>query len=214
MSPNDMPRFDFSGCSIKTDEELEKTLAEDKKKGRFNQGKHGVVIKAVKWDGLCKKDDTWGQIVFTYEGTGEKEISDLIQIPFKDITYGSSKTTFPFRKLTEFCAGLGVQLKATNLQTVMQSTFSKPEKLVGTALDIDVGYRKAYARFVRKNGDIVLYSLILSDGAAYQENGIIKLFEGYKAVEEFANNSKIEFDKNINVTRYYPGQAKKDETPF
>lgn len=213
MSNPTMPKFNFDGCSIKDDGELEAELAKSSRQDKyFRPGKHDVVIKAVEFTGLAKNDDSWGQLSVTYEGTGEKTMMDFILFPFKDVKYGPKATLYPFKKLQSFCSALGVELKASNIKDVMTKTFGKPEKLVGSGLSIDVGYQKAYAKWTSKDASGAnLYNLILADGSVAQENGVAKTFPGYEAVEAYATEKKIGYDKFCQVTSYYPGQVKTEK---
>lgn len=220
-----MPKFNFSGCSIKDDAQLADELAKagtDQSK-IFKPGKHDVVIKEAVFDGMLPKDPTWGKMKVTFQGTNDKTINAWVCFPTSDIYYGEKKTLFMFNKFKSFCASLGEDVKASNIESVLKKTIGKPEKLAGKPLAIKVGYEKARASYAGKSADgSVLLNLELADGSKYQENGQVKVFTdadskaAYKAVETFANEKKIAFDAFAQVLDYFPSdvEAKKDEMPW
>lgn len=211
QKPIAMPKFDFSSCSIKTDAELEEQLKKAGSQDRhFRPGKHDVVIDKVEFKGLAEKDPNWGKLEVTLRGTGEKTTRDTVMIPFKDVTYGAKKVLYPFKKLSQFCSSLGVELKVENLKSVMQSTFAKPEKLVGKPLSVVVAYTKAHAEWAGKDGEgNSQYKLVLGDGNTYcGADGKPLLFPDYAAVAAFAKEQKIDYNGFCNVTEYCPSTAK------
>src|SRR5688572_353681 len=128
----ELPRFDFSQCAIKDDEELEKALAASQGQSKFfSPGRYDVTIEEVTYNGLNKKDESWGNLEVVYKGAGEKTIKDYLLIPFKSVDFGEKKTKFPFLKVRQFCAALGVEVKGSNLEESMKSVFGRVEKLKG-----------------------------------------------------------------------------------
>ncbi len=219
-----LPKFNFSGCSIKDDvklqEELEKSGGQDK---FFKEGLHDVEIKTAVFEGMQPKDPTWGKLKVTFLGTNEKEINAWISFPTSDIYYGEKKNNlFMFRKVQAFCAALGEDLKATTLESVLKKVFAKPEKLAGKPLTIRVGYEKAYAKYAGKNPDgTPILNLRLADGTLHQDAGAVKTFTGadsraaYDSVQRYANEHNIGYDAFAQVVEYLPGkEAPTDETPW
>lgn len=209
---SEMPKFDFSGCSIKNDEDLDQALAGDAKKESkvFKPGKHDVVIKAVVFEGMAKKDKTWGQLKVTLEGTNEKKTNVWVMFPTQDVKYGDKGTMFPFKKLQEFSKALGVELKASNLKPSLQSLFQKPEKLVGKSLSVKMAYEKAYPKFASKGDDGVNLNIILGDGSTLLEGGVPLVIKGttseeaYQAAEKFALDNAIDYSGFPQVVEYFP----------
>lgn len=65
----DIPRFDFSGATIKTEEELQAAEASSNKGDKyFRPGKYDVEISTVEFKGAAKGDANWGQLEITYKG--------------------------------------------------------------------------------------------------------------------------------------------------
>lgn len=204
MTAVEMPRFDFSGSAIKDDEELQSQVDKSTKGSKFfAPGRYDVTIESVTYKGLAK-DPNWGALEVVYKGTGDKTIKDQVQIPFKDFKFNGERgeTMFPFKKVQAFAGALGVEIKRTNAEEALKTLFARPEKLAGRPLKIEVGYRKAYAKYVGKEGDQKVYNLAHRDGTLESDaNGAVKFYD-YESVEAYANQKNIGFDKFVNVLAY------------
>ena len=97
----DIPTFDFSGCSVKDNEELEKEL---KKGSIVRPGSYEAAITKVEAKGASESDNTWYKYTIFYGLVGDREIRDTIMIPTTDVKFktASGKGEFlPFKKLQE-----------------------------------------------------------------------------------------------------------------
>jgi hypothetical protein len=205
---SEMPKFDFSQCEIATDEELEAELgktAEHTGPKYFEPGKYDVVIEDVDFLGHAEKDPSWGKLSLTFKGVKDRTIRGMVLLPFSKIHYGAKKTTFPFKKFRSFCQAIGVTVTRDNIEQVLKQTFSKPEKLKGVQLSIEVGYEKGYIRYAGKNveGD-KQYKLYTQDGNVVcgSHNGQPLLFPDFPSAEAYAAENKIVIDKFPQVTGY------------
>lgn len=202
----EMPRFDFSNVSFKTQEELE---AHDKANGGgtrfvekyFKPGQYDVTITSIDCLGKAQKDDSWVNLVVHYQGTGEKTINGLIQIPTRDVKYGPRGTTYPYRVLQEFCKALGHNLTVETLGQTVKSLFSRPEKLAGTSLRIAVGYAKGYAKYAGKRDDGTAYFVLMDRNheSVKDDSGLDLQFGDKTSAELYAQANKIPFDKYTQV---------------
>lgn len=201
----DMPKFDFSGCEFQDDSELQTAMDAANKGSKFFQpGRYEVVIDEVKYEGAAK-DPNWGKLTVVYKGTGEKEQKDFLSIPFKTFKYKGDRgeTLYPFKKIAQFSAALGVEVKQSNVAESMKSLFGRPEKLKGRPLVIEIGYQRAYAKYAGKDGDAAVYNLITREGTALADaTGKVLTFGDREAVEAHATQEKIPFDKFSNVLSY------------
>lgn len=217
-----IPRFDFKGCSIKDDAQLQEELDKAGGEGKFfREGKHDVVIKSAEYQGQQAKDPTWGKLALTLQGTGDKEIKSWVYFPTSEITYGGKPGLFMFGKVQAFCAALGEDLKASNLESALKKVFAKPEKLAGRPLSIRVGYERSHAKYAGKNADgSVNLHLQLADGSFQQEGGKTKVFTGpdsrtaYDTVQKYAVEKGLGYDAFAQVVEYFPSEAQLDDCPF
>lgn len=204
-APVPMPRFDFSQCEIKDDEQLEAKIAEQALGGKyFEPGKYDVVVDDVEFTGLSEKDPTWGNLQVTLKGTNDRTIKSFIMIPFKEVTYGEKKTMFVFRQFRTFCSALGVTVTRANLEETMKTVFAKPERLKGTALSIEVGYQKGYVKYAGKSEDGgAKYTIHTQDGnpvCGPDQRPLI--FPDRAAANNYAIENGIAIDKFPRVLSY------------
>lgn len=201
----EMPRFDFSGATIKTDEELVAAEAGDKKKGDkyFRPGQYDVVIEDVVFQGMAAKDPNWGKLAITYKA-GEKTIMDFVLIPFKDVTYGENKTLFPFKKVQNLASALGTPVTIATLGDSMKTLFGRPEKLKGRPVKIEVGYQKGYVKYNGKNAEgATTYILCDKEHNPVRDNSLnVVTFPDFDAALGYATENKIPVDRYVNVLSY------------
>jgi hypothetical protein len=205
MSNVEMPRFNFSKSSIKTDEELQAAAEASNKGSKFFQpGKYEVVIDAVEYKGPAKGDPTWGNLEVTYKGAGEKTIRDYILVPFQDVKYGDKGTLFPFRKVQNFGESLGTTVTMANLEAAMKALFANPEKLKGRPVSIEVGYRKGHVKYLGKHDDgTKRYGIVDRDGNSVRDADMKSVeFPDFEAALGYAEDQKIPVDKFVNVLSY------------
>jgi hypothetical protein len=201
MSNNQMPKFDFSTSSVKTTEELEALDPKRTESKYFRPGKHEVVISDVEYRGVAKGDTNWGSLALTYEGTGGKTIKEFVLIPFKDITYGEKKTTYPFRKLQDLVSALGLDLTPETLPNVMQTLFANPDSLKGLNIAVDIGYQNAHAKYSKKDADgNSIVTLVKKDGSVLADAaGNAITFADGDSAKAYADQVGMKFDSFVNV---------------
>lgn len=201
MSNPQMPKFDFSAASVRTSEELDALTPARKESPYFKAGKHEVKIVDVEYRGIAKGDTNWGSLALTYEGVGNKTIKEFVLIPFKDIVYGEKKTTYPFRKLQDLVAGLGLELTPETLPSVMSTLFANTDALKGLNIAIEVGYQNAHAKYSRPNADgVSTVTIVKKDGTVLNDaSGTPLTFADGNSAQEYANQVGIKFDAFMNV---------------
>lgn len=200
-----MPKFDFSSCEITTDEQLDAELSKQNQRSKyFDPGKYDVTIDEVEYMGTTEKDPTWGKLSLTFKGAQERTIMGMILLPFNNIYYGAKKTTFPFKKFSNFCSALGVQVKRENLESTLKSTFGQPDKLKGLALSIEVGYEKGYIKYAGKNTEGgTTYCVHTNDGnKVCSAEGTPLLFPDRAAALNYAKDNGIAVDEYPRVLNF------------
>lgn len=210
MSELELPRFDFSGCSIKSDEELSELEA---KQGSFDKyidkpGKYDVVIQDVVIQGPGKKDPSWTVLKFTYADAAGRTLNDFVSVPSCEITYGEKKTLAVFKRTQKFCGAMGHDLKATNVGDVLKAVFGRLGKLKDRSLSIDVGYTKGRIAYQGKKEDgSTYYHLIDRDGNPVRNAALEAVeFGDAAAAKAYAKVNNIEVGY-AEVLAYAPGVA-------
>lgn len=205
-----IPKFNFSGSTIKTDEELEQKLAETGNNGGkyFRPGKHTVTIASVEYQGPAK-DDSWGKFLLKLEGTGEKSTTAQVIVPFKDVMYTAKSgkpTTYMFKRIQNFMKALGVELKISNLQDVLTAWFTNPSKtLVGKEVVVNIGYNGNHIAYDGKDSDgNAQFVIKMRDGSVQLDSKTLTplLFSTRDAAMAMAESLNIEIQEYSSVLDY------------
>ncbi len=197
---SEMPKFDFSKATLKTNSEL----AGKADNGKFlRPGRHEVTVQAVENAGIDKNDPNWFQLKVTLKGTGDKTITDYVKIPMRDNVYGQYKSLKPFKRLINLVKGLGADLTVETAGTVLPSLFERAEKLVGRGLAVEVGYENAYGKYV-KTDEGAHIEIVKTDGQTVNDlaTGRPLRFPDSKAAEAHAKGVNIRFDAFTRVLSY------------
>ncbi len=200
---NLMPKFDFSKSTVKTTEELEALAPKRGESKFFRPGRHEVVIAGVEYTGTAK-DPNWGKLTITYGGTGEKTIKDFVLIPFSDIKYGEKQTVYPFKKLQNLVAGLGLVLTPENMGDVMTTLFKDTTVLTGLHLIIEVGYQNGHLKFSRNGADESVVNIVEKNGDLLTD-GVSKealIFSDADSALAYAEQKGLKVDRFVNVIGY------------
>lgn len=202
----EMPKFDFSEMDIKSETEFEAAAAEEgtNKRTWFDPGKYDVVIDEIEYQGAPKGDSNWGKLAVTFKGTGERSITSFVLLPFRDIKYGKKKTLFPFKQFKQFCSALGNNVTIETLPDTMKQVFSRPEKLKGATLSIEVGFRKGFVKYAGKTADGQnVHKLHTQDGNVVCDSSNQPiLFPDRAAAFNYATENNIAVDEYANVLNY------------
>lgn len=196
----DMPSFDTLQSAYEDDAALDKELSKSGSR-YFDPGKYEVEIANVEYTGPAK-DPKWGKLQVTFKGPGEKEIRDTLLIPHVNEKYGDSGTLRPFKKLRDFGQSLGVNVTPSELKTAMKTLFSRPQKLVGSVISIDVGYQGAHLQYVR---DSRQYQIVLGDGNVARDTKTMEALtfpDRQSAGVHASEQLKIELEKGVRVLNY------------
>lgn len=203
----EIPKFNFSGSSIKTDEEFNKQEGELSGGQYLRPGRHEVVITKVEYKGPSK-DPNWGRFTLTLTGTGDKTTKYFLQVPFRDVMYVSSKgkpTGFMFKKFRDFMGALGIGITVDSLGEVLPTYFSKGgEALVGGKLAIELGYDGNYVKYAGKNGDgTKRYEIALKDGSILLDKDTLQpvTFADPSAAEAYAAEAQIIIQKYPEILK-------------
>lgn len=219
QQPIEMPSFDFSSLSFESDEEMDAADAAAKGGGFKDKyfskpGQYDTVIAKVDYLGKAKNDDTWVNLVVHFEGTDGKTINSLVQVPTQDVVYGPKKTTFVFKKLKDFCRGIGHDLTVKNVKDTVKKNFARPEKLVGKAVSIIVGYpeKRGYVTYAGKNqlGGAVYNLMDQQHQPLRSADGILE-FSDKASAELYATEQMIPVEKYTQVLSYASAVGKTAE---
>lgn len=204
-----LPRFDFSGMTLKDDSELDSVLKDSqgqREEKYFKPGKHEVQIVASEYLGTTESDDTWGKYSVTMEGTGGKLIKDTVMVPFRDITIyrkkDGSTSTFPAKKIRMFLEALGASVTIKTLGDTLKSYFGKDNALVGLNLAIEVAYQGNHVKYLGKDpaGEPTV-GLVSRRGDRIEGTPV---FKSYAEANEYAAANSIAVKRFPDVDRYLP----------
>lgn len=203
---SELPQFDLSQMSFKTDEELNASEGGVAKKETklFEPGQYDLKITAVEFTGMAEKDPSWGKFRFELSGTGEKMLRETVMVPYKDVKYGSSGTMLPFRRLKNFLESLGYDVKVETLQDTLKKVFTKPDRLLHRHVRADVGYERAYIKYAGKGHDGVssLFEIVQKDKSVLTEAGAPVRFPSREAAQNYAEVRSIQIQRFTNVLQY------------
>lgn len=173
----DVPKFNFNSATIKSEAELQEALKGDSKFDKyFKPGRHEVVITGIEYKGAAT-DANWGKFVVKVKGTGDKETTGMLFVPFNDVNYvtASGKTTVMFyKRFAAFMNAVGIKVSADKekLVTLLNDNFAKPEKspLLGANVVMELGYDGNHIRYDGKDAaGIKKYVIELKGGATSAE---------------------------------------------
>lgn len=203
---NGMPSFDFSKADYKDDAELTKAVEEKAKSSStvFRPGRYEVVIEAAKFLKINPNDSNWGDYEVQYKGANGRQIRDYLRVPYKTQVFGDKKSFGPYNHLKTFCAALGQELQTPTLADQLKKLFSKPEKLVGKSVTVEIGFRKGYIKWTGKAEDGTnRYVLCTRDHSEVRgSDGSALEFSDPKAAELYATDKNIAIDRFPNVLTY------------
>lgn len=203
-----MPKFNFSNASVKTEEELQSSLESLGGQSKyFRPGQHEVTIDSVVYQGNAS-DPTWGKFLLTLKGTGTKEITAQVMVPFQDIEYRTStgKTTkYMYLKFVGFMKALGYDVKIENLGELLPTVFTNPERtLVGRNIGIEVGYNGNHIAYRGKDeiGN-KLYNIVFKDGSVLCDASKKPMvFNDWEAAARHAEANQTAISKYVEVLSY------------
>jgi len=207
----EMPKFDFSNATIRTEEEFAAAEATSGQGDKYlnKPGKYEVVIDSVEYKGLSEKDTNWGKLEVVYKGSGDRTIKDFIQIPFKDTVYGEKKSTYPLKKLRSFCGALGHTINVTTIGDTMKSVFGRPEKLKGQSLSIEIGYNRGHIKYMGKTTEgAKRYQIYDRDNNPVRTADLAVVeFPDFDAALAYAGANNVQVDKFPQILVYAKGAA-------
>lgn len=210
---NAIPKFNFSGSTIKTEEELSQLTGGERQGDKFfRPGTYQANIVKVEYTGVAS-DDRWGKFNVHLEGTGGKEIRTTVMVPFRDIAYtakSGKNTGLPYLKYKNFMLALGVKLDLNNYQTVTAELFTNPDKtLVGKDVSINVGYEGNYIGYMGKDEiGIRKFNITMKDGSVLSDaSGKIITFPERDAALHHAEVSLMTVDRYTRVLDFNEGKV-------
>lgn len=225
----DVPKFNLSN-SMLNEADFNTGLADlDKSSSKgFEPGNYNVKITDIGYHKNkdtgsinCSGDESWFNVVVTLQSADGRVKKNYIQVPTRSPFYkgkGGKETLFPFKKLQEFLAGMGMYLDYHNYTKVIPKLFgdeSALAQLMGEELSIDIGYTGPHAKYVEQGK----YQLVIQ-GKPYEEAGVVKEFPDRDAVKLFAavnlNKPNVQTFPEITKTHAKPErkEAKKADTAW
>lgn len=211
MTTVQVPKFNFTGSSIKTEAEM---AVEESKSGGGGKylapGRHEVSITEVEYKGLAK-DQNWGKFTVTLTGTGDKTTKSFLLVPFRDVMYvgpSGKPTALLYKKFKGFMEALGVTLTVDTLGDVLPTYFGNGGAgLIGKNLAIEIGYEGNYVRYAGKNDDgTKKYNIAFSGGTDLLMDKQLQVinFPDFEAANNYAETHQIKLQKFPEVLAYAP----------
>lgn len=208
-----IPKFNLSGSTIKTDEELAALGGSGKDTSPyFRPGTYQVSITKVEYQGSAS-DDRWGKFLLHLEGANGKAIRSQVMVPFRDVAFTSKtgkNTGLPFAKFKNFMLGLGVKVSVPTLEATLVEVFTNPDKtLVGRDVSVNIGYQGNYIGYAGKDeAGIKKYNITMKDGSVLADaSGKVITWPEYGAAAEHADIHLIQINKYVDVLDYNEGKV-------
>jgi hypothetical protein len=209
-----IPKFKLTKAVIKTEDELQKKLAESGgfKSKYLDPGKHDVTIQAAVFQGPAR-DPNWGNFKLTLEGLGEKTTTAFLLVPMADVEYTNpdtgKKTTFLYGKFQKFMKALGVVVTIETLEDVLNENFTAAEDgvvkaLIGRTMTIQLGFDGNYIKYIGKDEiGTKVYNIVMADGSTLADTrGKALVFADFDAASAHAEANQIRVQKYASVLEY------------
>ena len=210
---NAIPKFSFSGSTIKSEEDLASLEGGAKREDKyFRPGTYQLNITKVEYQGSAS-DDRWGKFLLHLEGTGGKTIRSQIMVPFRDVAFlgkSGKNTGYPYSKFKNFMSALGIAVTVPTLETVLTEVFTNPDKtLVGRDISANIGYQGNYVGYMGKDeAGIKKYNITMKDGSVLSDaSGKAMTFPEFEAALHHAEVKNIEGRRFVDVLDYNEGKA-------
>lgn len=207
MMSNTIPRFDLSGMSLKTDEELNTALKDSSgsQDRFFKPGKHELTVVSSEYLGVAS-DDTWGKVKVTLEGAGGKTINDFLLIPFRDLAVFKARngenTTKPGQRIVNFLKAVGAETSIAKLGDTLKTYFSKDNSLVGLNVAAEMGYRTNYVEYLGKDAaGVRMLGIVNKNGTRLEGT---PTFADYDSAHKYAEEKSIPVTRFVDIVRYVP----------
>lgn len=209
---NAIPKFNLSGSTIKTDEELASLGGSGSRDTSlyFRPGTYQVTITKVEYQGSAS-DDRWGKFLLHLEGANGKSIRSQVMVPFRDVAFAGKNgknTGLPFAKFKNFMLGLGIKVSVPTLEATLTEVFTNPDKtLVGRDVSVNIGYQGNYIGYAGKDdAGIKKYNITMKDGSVLADaSGKMMTWPEYGAAAEHAEINLITVSKYVDVLDYNEG---------
>lgn len=202
--------FKVSAEQLAVAEKKEPSQKREKKEVKFFlPGAHEVEIALVEEKNPVASDPTWINYWIEVTGTGEKRTGVNISVPTASLSFNGKEENYPKQKLLQLLGALGYDVTPKNLASILESTFGKPEKMVGRRLGITVGYDNAH--LLPKGGKFNLVSRwgrALKDKATGEELS----FSDRAAAELYCETNKVKLQKFPVITQFNELSSEQEET--
>lgn len=211
---SNVPKFDFSKSTFKTEEDLDAALQGDKKADSpyLRAGRHEVVISSAEYKGPAS-DARWQKLEIVYEAANKKTIKKTMLVPTTSFEYRGSSgkdTLFVFQKFNNWIVSLGIpKITVKSAPVTLTEYFGKPEKsLKGMSLAITVGYDGNYVDYAGKDeiGN-KKYQIRMKDGSTLLDKATLKTitFPDFDAAKGHAEQHQIVLQNFPDVLETSPG---------
>lgn len=209
--------FKVSAEQLAVAEKKEPSQKREKKEVKFFlPGAHEVEIALVEEKNPVTSDPTWINYWIEVTGTGEKRTGVNISVPTASLSFNGKDENYPKQKLLQLLGALGYDVTPKNLASILESTFGKPEKMVGRRLGITVGYDNAH--LLPKGGK---FNLVSRWGRALKDKvtGEELSFSDRAAAELYCETNKVKLQKFPVITQFNelssnPEDNESDEDAF
>lgn len=212
-TPYVMPKLSFGKDDI-TPEELLAAETPQFKDKFFKPGAHTLKIKNVKYHNQNAKDDTWHCFEITFGlDNDERTQKTWLMVPFATarFTANGKSTLALYIKFREFAYAVGIENCDTkDLKQVVSTLFSELDSLVGTEVQLDIGYDRHYVQYVAK-GEYRLYEKNGKDFTPKGED--LGTFPDSKSAVAEALNYSVVAQEFAGITKFHPA-PKSEGNPF
>jgi hypothetical protein len=195
------PKFNFSNLDI-TEEEFK--AAEEKKNYTpkfFSPGNYKLKIVGAEFNKISEADPTWFSVKITFGDTTGRTLKYYLSVPTSKIKYNEGKSKYPtflFAQFKQFMAALGeeVTINKESLKAIPKY-FNDCSVLVGKVVDVDVGYKGPYIKYISKDE----YQIIERDGPM-KDGDAIAVFPTRDAAEAEAAARDLKIAKFVDILKF------------
>jgi hypothetical protein len=215
-----VPKFELGSTNL-SPEQFKEALDSAKSGGKgFQPGNYRLKITDAQYHVNketgsinSKADPSWINVSLNLIGADGRSKKHFLSVPTKDIWFNGKdgkKTIFPFSKLQQFMAALGVYLDNANYANVIKSYFS-PEGLAqlnGGEVTVDIGFTGPYVKYVDKGR----YQIVINEEVLKDADGKEVEFADSDSAKAYGATVLL---KNLQtfpeITKFYSAPEKKAE---
>jgi hypothetical protein len=156
-------------------------------------------VTGIEFKGHNQYDNDWVDFVMALESTEGQATSHYFSIPTtarNSFMFGSKKSLAEYSKLEKLLRGFGVILEYSTAINQIAQLFDDPvATFVGKQVSMRLGYNSNSIKFIGKDGDVTLYSIVDKNN----QEVIPMKFAGFESAEQYAKDNNIKIQGFIRV---------------